>query len=154
MASVVLYLHSTSNHNQSSRGNRGRCVVLYLHSTSNHNRALWSGLYHRVVLYLHSTSNHNLWPIYYWNARVVLYLHSTSNHNPLVLEKFNLMLYYIFILHQTTTWRITKLLDFSCIISSFYIKPQLLSRFFNLTFSCIISSFYIKPQPPKNACKT
>jgi len=34
-------------------------VVLYLHSTSNHN--VWPVYYWhaRVVLYLHSTSNHN-----------------------------------------------------------------------------------------------
>ena len=36
-------------------------------------------------------------------VRVVLYLHSTSNHNLQVLVVYFLVLYYIFILHQTTT---------------------------------------------------
>ena len=35
--SVVLYLHSTSNHNQRFVTFSTRIVVLYLHSTSNHN---------------------------------------------------------------------------------------------------------------------
>ena len=35
----------------------------------------------------------------------------------------------------------------SCIISSFYIKPQLIQCAFVRNLSCIISSFYIKPQP-------
>ena len=35
---VVLYLHSTSNHNLVLADITTRCVVLYLHSTSNHNR--------------------------------------------------------------------------------------------------------------------
>ena len=35
----------------------------------------------------------------------------------------------------------------SCIISSFYIKPQLQVFYYIYKGSCIISSFYIKPQP-------
>ena len=78
-------------------------------------------------------------------------------------------MYYIFILHQTTTFDqfITGMQG--CIISSFYIKPQLLKfrqvrevvvLYLHSTSnhntvdgagfrssSCIISSFYIKPQP-------
>ena len=34
------------------------------------------------------------------------------------------MLYYIFILHQTTTESCSGYIHKSCIISSFYIKPQ------------------------------
>ena len=33
-----------------------------------------------------------------------------------------------------------------CLISSFYIKPQLASQFRGITQDCLISSFYIKPQ--------
>ena len=57
------------------------------------------------------------------------------------------MLYYIFILHQTTTQDTLKRLRFGCIISSFYIKPQLVAFPTVALWCCIISSFYIKPQP-------
>ena len=57
-----------------------------------------------VVLYLHSTSNHNLDAAALWLPGVVLYLHSTSNHNLTYLRFWPTALYYIFILHQTTTY--------------------------------------------------
>ena len=56
---------------------------------------------------------------------VVLYLHSTSNHNSELASEY---------------------LITSCIISSFYIKPQLYNIVFCICPRCIISSFYIKPQ--------
>ena len=56
------------------------------------------------------------------------------------------MLYYIFILHQTTTASPYTSSTMSCIISSFYIKPQLQVNNKTLDKGCIISSFYIKPQ--------
>ena len=56
---VVLYLHSTSNHNQDLTKLHIVCVVLYLHSTSNHNQKKIDKQNDKVVLYLHSTSNHN-----------------------------------------------------------------------------------------------
>ena len=57
-----------------------------------------------------------------------------------------LLLYYIFILHQTTTSNLSRILLTCCIISSFYIKPQLYLHGDTVYKSCIISSFYIKPQ--------
>ena len=44
----------------------------------------------------------------------------------------------------------------SCIISSFYIKPQLCANSKSRALCCIISSFYIKPQlsPPLTAITT
>ena len=39
---------------------------------------------------------------------------------------------------------------FCCNISSFYIKPQLSTKEYYDQLSCIISSFYIKPQLPYN----
>ena len=56
-------------------------------------------------------------------------------------------LYYIFILHQTTTDHFITPELLCCIISSFYIKPQLFTGNVIPDFCCIISSFYIKPQP-------
>ena len=58
------------------------------------------------------------------------------------------MLYYIFILHQTTTAELAVVRQTCCIISSFYIKPQLKKVVSDLQGGCIISSFYIKPQRP------
>ena len=57
------------------------------------------------------------------------------------------MLYYIFILHQTTTRPLHDVDSTGCIISSFYIKPQQTEAWRSTEPSCIISSFYIKPQP-------
>ena len=55
-------------------------------------------------------------------------------------------LYLIEILHQTTTH--CKCIQFTlcCILSKFYIKPQLTGRTLNGFDGCILSKFYIKPQ--------
>ena len=77
---------------------------------------------------------------------VVLYLHSTSNHNSLSMQKNYFELSYIFILHQTTTHCHQLIMVLSCLISSFYIKPQRSKRVWLPYRCCLISSFYIKPQ--------
>ncbi len=99
-------------------------VVLYLHSTSNHNCLVVVIRWQKVVLYLHSTSNHNCDKELSATRGVVLYLHSTSNHNRGSFISVRNLLYYIFILHQTTTIGMQIPNSMSCIISSFYIKPQ------------------------------
>ena len=78
---VVLYLHSTSNHNSYWTISRGRQVVLYLHSTSNHNR---------IAAY------NKIYSLYY-----IFILHQTTTDVGNVIPYARL--YYIFILHQTTT---------------------------------------------------
>ena len=87
-----------------------RMVVLYLHSTSNHNGGMLEYFMRRVVLYLHSTSNHNVWSVFDKYERVVLYLHSTSNHNDKIYHLCRFLLYYNFILHHTTTFKVIILL--------------------------------------------
>ena len=57
-----------------------------------------------------------------------------------------LELYLIEILHQTTTSALFRLLVAGCILSKFYIKPQLLLICSSTRRSCILSKFYIKPQ--------
>ena len=57
------------------------------------------------------------------------------------------MLSYILILHQTTTILFSSISFISCLISLFYIKPQLLGYRHVGKPSCLISLFYIKPQP-------
>ena len=144
---VVLYLHSTSNHNPRHVLHHLLRVVLYLHSTSNHNQKSLCSELSKVVLYLHSTSNHN--DKIYHLCRFLLYyifiLHQTTTFKVIIL--LLLLLYYIFILHQTTTNVIPSIVCVRCIISSFYIKPQRGNCYILQSDSCIISSFYIKPQP-------
>ena len=55
-------------------------------------------------------------------------------------------LYLIEILHQTTTH--CKCIQFTlcCILSKFYIKPQLTGNYTSISPRCILSKFYIKPQ--------
>ena len=77
---------------------------------------------------------------------VVSYRNSTSNHNTPAAVLGSSGLYLIEILHQTTT--IDSEIDRSkcCILSKFYIKPQLVFIPFPPIRCCILSKFYIKPQ--------
>ena len=77
---------------------------------------------------------------------VVSYRNSTSNHNFVKVCSLPLKLYLIEILHQTTTPQFLVFLRFCCILSKFYIKPQLQQKQMALQQSCILSKFYIKPQ--------
>ena len=77
---------------------------------------------------------------------VVSYRNSTSNHNTWQLILQILSLYLIEILHQTTTLNYEGSDYFSCILSKFYIKPQLRAHNQKNRESCILSKFYIKPQ--------
>ena len=125
--------------------------------------------FRNVVSYRNSTSNHNLWTTK--SASEMLYLieilHQTTTFT---LLSFSMAaLYLIEILHQTTTarqaqnWSLRCILSkfyikpqlrlerelarCSCILSKFYIKPQLVPVFILIQFGCILSKFYIKPQP-------
>ena len=100
-------------------------VVSYRNSTSNHNLQPILYSLDKVVSYRNSTSNHNGDADLHHSGRVVSYRNSTSNHNLAGRGAERQALYLIEILHQTTTlgliWTTTK----SCILSKFYIKPQL-----------------------------
>ena len=58
-------------------------------------------------------------------------------------------LYLIEILHQTTTVLPFLVILLRCILSKFYIKPQLRLERELAYCSCILSKFYIKPQHPR-----
>ena len=77
---------------------------------------------------------------------VVSYRNSTSNHNVWLSKATHKRLYLIEILHQTTTTLVVNGVFSSCILSKFYIKPQLPAMAWDLLKSCILSKFYIKPQ--------
>ena len=82
----------------------------------------------------------------------IFILHQTTTVKTRAI--FQVLLYYIFILHQTTTWQVSAKRWRGCIISSFYIKPQRNALKAEIRNGCIISSFYIKPQLLKalNVC--
>ena len=84
------------------------------------------------------------------SATVVSYRNSTSNHNVRRPRSWTGTLYLIEILHQTTTLLTFFMIIWCCILSKFYIKPQLMVLAFSLFLGCILSKFYIKPQP--NSC--
>ena len=77
---------------------------------------------------------------------VVSYRNSTSNHNSSETIIVTRRLYLIEILHQTTTFGYSSILERCCILSKFYIKPQHLTLIGKNNLSCILSKFYIKPQ--------
>ena len=100
-------------------------VVSYRNSTSNHNRLPFVCASPRVVSYRNSTSNHNAALACLDGDYVVSYRNSTSNHNdPCLVVVFD-KLYLIEILHQTTTHAFVLVRKHRCILSKFYIKPQL-----------------------------
>ena len=121
---VVSYRNSTSNHNYTGEASKAYLVVSYRNSTSNHNSAIANVSAAAVVSYRNSTSNHNI-----------------EKYNGITIE-----LYLIEILHQTTTWLLSRWHPEGCILSKFYIKPQLMEVSSFPSARCILSKFYIKPQ--------
>ena len=102
-----------------------RAVVSYRNSTSNHNVQDNCLSPYLVVSYRNSTSNHNMTSSSTSQLTVVSYRNSTSNHNSLQVRWTTTALYLIEILHQTTTIVPDEELVAGCILSKFYIKPQL-----------------------------
>ena len=100
----------------------------------------------KVVSYRNSTSNHNSDAVSMSGVSVVSYRNSTSNHNNTAKWEVVGLLYLIEILHQTTTMQYSYTSSIGCILSKFYIKPQLAERSGVPVDSCILSKFYIKPQ--------
>ena len=164
---VVSYRNSTSNHNSAFAIRLD--ILLYLieilHQTTTKtfatrlsNRCILSKFYIKpqqlrkthgklfVVSYRNSTSNHN--NVLYNTIRSALYLieilhQTTTPQSSVILPP---PLYLIEILHQTTTTHVSVRVGFRCILSKFYIKPQLWPRGSLIYSGCILSKFYIKPQ--------
>ena len=165
---VVSYRNSTSNHNPPGGGNPGRAVVSYRNSTSNHNKTQGQPGGPRVVSYRNSTSNHNQKACLPSSSSLYLIeiLHQTTTtgrgrapapalylieilHQTTTMRKADVSfeeLYLIEILHQTTTYFSIEPRSHRCILSKFYIKPQLPGRAVFDPLGCILSKFYIKPQ--------
>ena len=105
-----------------------------------------------VVSYRNSTSNHNTLFRTAATLLVVSYRNSTSNHNKSSPYVNKPELYLIEILHQTTTRTAAALISIGCILSKFYIKPQLRIAYPVEAVGCILSKFYIKPQLSASHC--
>ncbi len=58
------------------------------------------------------------------------------------------LLSFISILHQTTTQNLSAVTVGNCLLSLFYIKPQLNGHSRKAVRYCLLSLFYIKPQQP------
>ena len=147
-ASIVLYRLSTSNHNPGDRWEGRLSIVLYRLSTSNHNWPFTEYHIKKIVLYRLSTSNHNCHPRCPHSRTIVLYRLSTSNHNWdfLCFQFAGIVLYRLstsnhnsktarciaicIVLYRLSTSNHNRKFRFRanhhhCLISSFYIKPQL-----------------------------
>ena len=122
---VVSYRNSTSNHNTPAAvlGSSGLYLIEILHQTTT----LWASHLNELALYL------------------IEILHQTTTLG--CQFRFICKLYLIEILHQTTTSTQSENEEKGCILSKFYIKPQLAFVPISLSRSCILSKFYIKPQP-------
>ena len=106
MNTVVSYRNSTSNHNYGRHGIVALYVVSYRNSTSNHNKVAY------IVAYL-------------WLYLIEILHQTTTGYMEITKQ---LPLYLIEILHQTTTQWSSLHSRGGCILSKFYIKPQLEGR--------------------------
>ena len=165
---VVSYRNSTSNHNSGTTTPNSALVVSYRNSTSNHNQNTRSIGRSIVVSYRNFTSNHNRGRTLCGICELYLIeiLHQTTTRVPplpipLLLYLIEILhqtttpssltysarpLYLIEILHQTTTTVAFSVATACCILSKFYIKPQLKAIKYPKFGGCILSKFYIKPQ--------
>ena len=78
-------------------------VVLYLHSTSNHNSVQFLNYVHLLyyIFILHQTTTQNVLNVFSSELYYIFILHQTTTLE--LGEDGKAKLYYIFILHQTTT---------------------------------------------------
>ena len=164
---VVSYRNSTSNHNQELITDEMAALYLIeiLHQTTTSLPLIASGLVLYLIEILHQTTTGRdirgqiggcILSKFYIKPQqpnrknggfvVVSYRNSTSNHNSRRNFPSYVRLYLIEILHQTTTKSAAINRINGCILSKFYIKPQLLGVQGIGTHGCILSKFYIKPQ--------
>ena len=84
---------------------------------------------------------------------IVLYRLSTSNHNISTSYFTSTILSYIVFLHQTTTTCKVTQKYMHCLISSFYIKPQLqylVNSFLTIVLYCLSTSNHNSPSTESN----
>ena len=144
--SVVSYRNSTSNHNGNHHSAvlNGLYLIEILHQTTTRPpvadgplRCILSKFYIKpqrcecydvwrlccILSKFYIKPQHHCYVS--WCFPVVSYRNSTSNHNSVNLARCMAALYLIEILHQTTTSSRARARLLCCILSKFYIKPQL-----------------------------
>ena len=131
----------------------GYIIVLYRLSTSNHNSrlSLTSTVLLSYIVFLHQTTTcHELKPLHS-ELSYIVFLHQTTTL--LSLVERSVALSYIVFLHQTTTLLMCILLlpELSYIVFLHQTTTVANSRFF--ITHCLISSFYIKPQLDEDKSK-
>ena len=97
-----------------------------------------------LIEILHQTTTGQLSRFQTSKLYLIEILHQTTT--TLIIFTIQVPLYLIEILHQTTTIPPYPVERRSCILSKFYIKPQLRLERELARCSCILSKFYIKPQ--------
>ena len=100
----------------------------------------------RVVSYRNSTSNHNTAMCYINGIEVVSYRNSTSNHNVVLFYSHFVLLYLIEILHQTTTSYTKNGIGKELYLIEILHQTTTAAREGATLIGCILSKFYIKPQ--------
>ena len=162
---LIEILHQTTTRDNNKNNRRKLYLIKILHQTTTRFALNIFSFPLYLIEILHQTTTlwiwHAAWPrcillkfyikpqLRRWRQChyvVVSYWNSTSNHNFALNVSSPTVLYLIEILHQTTTSLSPPSAFVSCILSKFYIKPQLYFLHFLITFGCILSKFYIKPQ--------
>ena len=124
--------------------NTAGCILLKFYIKPQHTANVYNLLY--FVSYRNSTSNHNM---SHWRATsqgVVSYRNSTSNHNFLFDDFCAIALYLIEILHQTTTSRRRHKRKKALYLIEILHQTTTFSQSISTRNGCILSKFYIKPQ--------
>ena len=142
---VVSYRNSTSNHND-VRSNP-LAVPLYLieilHQTTTVRLAV--DCLDRCILSKFYIKPQQL-PYLLRVPVVVSYRNSTSNHNSKAIRRYSETLYLIEILHQTTTASAIGWLARELYLIEILHQTTTPRREISVSNSCILSKFYIKPQ--------
>ena len=116
--------------------------ILHQTTTESHSQFAASSLYLIEILHQTTTFTGELFPTI--KLYLIEILHQTTTTAPTVTACPQL--YLIEILHQTTTENCKTMHVICCILSKFYIKPQLMLLWICFWYCCILSKFYIKPQ--------
>ena len=140
---IVRFLHQTTTYHLPCRFVQMLYIVRFLHQTTTDcDQQLAADGCISSVSYIKP----QLLPSVNRCCDVVYRPFPTSNHNFVCEWHYNIVLYIVRFLHQTTTFISSNQLYNCCISSVSYIKPQLHQAYDGPSLCCISSVSYIKPQ--------
>ena len=143
---VVSYRNSTSNHNMSHWRATSQGVVSYRNSTSNHNAGTTtpnSALLYLIEI-LHQTTTAVAVIVIGWKLYLIEILHQTTTIPE--TKQLKQRLYLIEILHQTTTSRRRHKRKKALYLIEILHQTTTDDHIHEGWVGCILSKFYIKPQ--------